>query len=89
MATFCARILDLTVRASTTYWNVGSIVCGTGGGIFIPNFRNKEGGVRMTMPKREVNNIWSRVRADVDVDDLIFEYDRYHSYEDGDSCSDR
>ena len=42
----------------------------------------------MTMPKREVNNIWSRVRADVDVDDLIFEYDRYHSYEDGDSCSD-
>lgn len=25
----------------------------------------------MTMPKREVNNIWSRVRADVDVDDLI------------------
>ena len=30
----------------------------------------------MTMPKREVNNIWSRVRADVDVDDLIFEYDR-------------
>ena len=43
----------------------------------------------MTMPKREVNNIWSRVRADVDVDDLIFEYDRYHSYEDGDSCSDR
>ena len=43
----------------------------------------------MTMPKREVNNIWSRVRADVDVDDLIFEYDRYHSYEVGDSCSDR
>ena len=43
----------------------------------------------MTMPKREVNNIWSRVRADVDVYDLIFEYDRYHSYEDGDSCSDR
>ena len=43
----------------------------------------------MTMPKREVNNIWSRVRGDVDVDDLIFEYDRYHSYEDGDSCSDR
>ena len=26
----------------------------------------------MTMMKREVNSIWSRVRSDVDVDDLIF-----------------
>ena len=25
----------------------------------------------MTMIKREVNNIWSRVRPDVDIDDLI------------------
>ena len=27
----------------------------------------------MTMMKREVNSIWSRVRSDVDVDDLIFQ----------------
>ena len=27
----------------------------------------------MTMPKYEVNSIWSRVRSDVDVDDLIFD----------------
>ena len=26
----------------------------------------------MTMPKKEVNSIWSRVRSDMDVDDLIF-----------------
>ena len=26
----------------------------------------------MTMAKREVDNIWTQVRADKDVDDLIF-----------------
>ena len=36
----------------------------------------------MTMLKREVNSIWSRVRADVDVDDLIFNYEDTHSCED-------
>jgi len=33
----------------------------------------------MTMPKREVNNIWAKVRDDVDIDDLIFNYDAYHA----------
>ena len=33
----------------------------------------------MTMMKREVNNIWSRVRSDVDVDDLIFETEQLPS----------
>ena len=33
----------------------------------------------MTMVKREVNSIWSRVREDLDVDDLIFDYDTYHT----------
>lgn len=42
----------------------------------------------MTMPKREVNTIWSKVRSDVDVDDLIFNYEAYHTDED-DTCSDR
>ena len=42
----------------------------------------------MTMVKREVNSIWSRVRSDVDVDDLIFNYEETHSSEDK-SCSDR
>lgn len=36
----------------------------------------------MTMQKREINSIWSRVRSDVDVDDLIFNYDAYHISED-------
>lgn len=42
----------------------------------------------MTMPKREVNSIWSKVRSDIDVDDLIFNYETYHTSEDDDS-SDR
>ncbi len=41
----------------------------------------------MTMLKREVNSIWSRVRADVDVDDLIFNDDT-HSREEQ-TCSQR
>ena len=42
----------------------------------------------MTMPKWEVSSIWSKVREDVDIDDLIFNYDAYHTSED-DTCSDR
>ena len=42
----------------------------------------------MTMMKRESNTIWSKVRPDVDVDDLIFDYDGTHSHED-EPCSDR
>lgn len=42
----------------------------------------------MTMPKWEVNTIWSKVRSDVDIDDLIFNYEAYHSSED-DAGSDR
>lgn len=42
----------------------------------------------MTMMNREMNNIWARVRADVDVDDLIFDYESSHARED-ETCSDR
>lgn len=42
----------------------------------------------MTMPKREVNGIWSKVREDRDIDDLIFNYDACHTGED-DASSDR
>lgn len=36
----------------------------------------------MTMAKREVNSIWSKVREDRDIDDLIFNYEAYHANED-------
>lgn len=36
----------------------------------------------MTMLKREGNNIWARVRDDIDVDDLIFNYEATHNSED-------
>lgn len=42
----------------------------------------------MTMPKREVNSVWTKVREDRDIDDLIFNYDAYHTNEE-DTCSDR
>lgn len=42
----------------------------------------------MTMPKWEANSIWSKVRDDLDIDDLIFNYEAYHSSED-DTSSDR
>ena len=41
----------------------------------------------MTMPKRETNSVWSKVREDRDIDDLIFNYDAYHTSDD-DTCSD-
>ena len=42
----------------------------------------------MTMPKYDVNNIWSRVRSDVDVDDLIFGNENVHTNQD-ETCSQR
>ena len=43
----------------------------------------------MPMVKREVNSIWSRVREDLDVDDLIFDYDTYHTPQEGEPASER
>ena len=42
----------------------------------------------MTMVKREGSSIWSRVRSDVDVDDLIFDNGKTQKQEDA-PCSDR
>ena len=42
----------------------------------------------MTMLKKEVNNIWARVRADVDIDDLIFNYEETKARAD-ETCSQR
>ena len=36
----------------------------------------------MTMPKWEVSTIWSKVRQDRDIDDLIFDYDAWQPGED-------
>ena len=43
----------------------------------------------MTMPKYDANNIWTRVRSDGDVDDLIFRSDGVRTVEDDRTCSDR
>ena len=56
--------------------------------VFLYPFLRRKEGIRMTMMKREVNSIWSRVRSDVDIDDLIFDYEGTHARED-ESCSDR
>ena len=39
----------------------------------------------MTMLKREKNSIWSKVREDRDIDDLIFDYEAYHAGDDDSS----
>ena len=52
-----------------------------------PIFNGKKFTV-MTMVKKEVNNIWARVRADVDIDDLIFNYEETKARED-ETCSER
>ena len=36
----------------------------------------------MTVKKREPNNIWSQVRPDIDIDDLIYNYEATHPHED-------
>ena len=41
----------------------------------------------MTMVKREPNNIWSRVREDRDIDDLIFGEESYYGYMEDHTCS--
>ena len=43
----------------------------------------------MTMPRYDTNNIWTRVRSDKDVDDLIFQNDGLRTVEDDRTCSDR
>ncbi len=43
----------------------------------------------MTMVKREPNSIWSRVREDRDIDDLIFGDELHPAREDGTPCSER
>ena len=42
----------------------------------------------MTMPKREVNSVWSKVREDRDIVDRMLNHTCYPTNED-DSCSDR
>ena len=42
----------------------------------------------MTMAKWEVNSVWSKVREDRDIDDLIFDYDAHHTGDDS-ASSDR
>ena len=42
----------------------------------------------MTMPKRDVNSIWAKIREDEDLDDLIFHYEPHYNGEDK-ACSDR
>ena len=43
----------------------------------------------MTMMKREPNSIWSRVREDRDIDDLIFGEEFHSGHEEISTCSER
>ena len=66
-----------------------SIVCSRAVVFLYPfKYREKE-EFNMTIMKNELNNIWSRVRDDLDVDDLIFDYEAYHTAEDSETVSER
>ncbi len=85
---YCAQHCGLTGLTAVNK-AFSPIACSADGGIFIPIFpRTRKEEAAMTMPKWEVNSIWSKVREDRDIDDLIFNYEAYHTGED-DTCSDR
>ena len=66
--------------------NFFPIVCQADGGIFIPIFSSyRKEMSAMTMPKRETTSVWSKVREDRDIDDLIFDYEAYHAGDDNSS----
>ena len=57
--------------------------------VFLYPKDRKEEVRSMTMVKREPNNIWSRVREDRDIDDLIFGEESYYGYMEDHTCSER
>ena len=39
--------------------------------------------------KRRKNNIWANIRTDIDLDDLIFNYEMYHEHKEDKAGFDR
>ena len=66
-----------------------SIVCSRAVVFLYPFKYQEKEEFNMTIMKNELNNIWSRVRDDLDVDDLIFDYEAYHTAEDSETVSER
>lgn len=82
---YCVRLFELTGRVTdfSPSFAAQTVV------FLYPFFSNdRKETAAMTMPKREVNSIWSKVREDRDIDDLIFNYEACHAGED-DANSDR
>lgn len=89
MGAYCARLCGLTGRVFRVYTAFSPSFARQTVVFLYPFLSSKRKEMaKMTMPKREVNSIWSKVRDDVDVDDLIFNYDAYHT-SDEDTVSDR
>ena len=57
--------------------------------VFLYPKDRKEEVRSMTMVKRDPNNIWSRVREDRDIDDLIFGEEFRSGYEESLTSSER
>lgn len=66
-------------------------VCAVQSGVFLRTFFLYDFNLEvfsMTMVTREPDSIWTRVRPDIDIDDLIYNYDGTHPAEER-PCSDR
>lgn len=83
---YCARLCGLTGRVFRVYTAFSPSFARQTVVFLYPFFHYYERRRQaMTMPKREVNTVWAKVREDRDIDDLIFDYEAYHAGDDDSS----
>ena len=86
MGVYCARLCGLTGRVFRVYTAFSPSLARQAVLFLYPFFSSyRKEMSAMTMPKRETNSVWSKVREDRDIDDLIFDYEAYHAGDDDSS----
>ena len=86
MVAYCARLCGLTGRVFRVYTAFSPSFARQTVVFLYPFFSSyRKEMSAMTMPKRETNSVWSKVREDRDIDDLIFDYEAYHAGDDDSS----
>lgn len=83
---YCARLCGLMGRVSRVYTAFSPSFARQTMVFLYPFFSSyRKEMSAMTMPKRETTSVWSKVREDRDIDDLIFDYEAYHAGDDDSS----
>ena len=86
MGAYCARLCGLTGRVFRVYTAFSPSFARQTVVFLYPFFSSyRKEMSAMTMPKRETNSVWSKVREDRDIDDPIFDYEAYHAGDDDSS----